>query len=917
MLPSDLQQENSNKPDSVPTVISEVSESNLFKAVIDSCAGSIYIVQDNRIVFHNSQFELLTGYTTSEIGQMEFLDLVHQKDKKLINLLFSNNFKEISQKTSRSFTFRALHRSGEMRWFKSNVSIISWNDQPALLDNCFDITQQKEFERKLVEEEQNFRLLVNGFEDMVFIISKRGVVVQANRSVYNRLGLSEHEVVLRNFWSFFIQLQREEAKHAVSDVFFGKRKIFTAELEKQTGRTIPVEIRLFKGNWSQKEVIFAICQDITLRIESERIIKLSEEKFSKAFDNNAVMMVISSFEEGRFIDVNETFIQTIGLNRDQIIGVTSRELNIFPDIALREKLKNMVRRSGRIRDAETTLIRADGQPIICSFSAELIDIQGELCLLFVINDITERKRAQERIMLSEQRFRQLAELLPEKVFEADSNGILTFANNYLQSFFGFQPGDIGGKIHITDLFNRKSRTMLRNYLKNSKSTHELPSVELIAQKCDGTTFPALTHITAVIEKKKVSRYMGVMVDITARKTQEMELVKAKDQAEEASRAKERFLSTMSHEIRTPMNAVIGMANILLQDNPMDYQMNHLQTLKLSAEGLMALLNDILDFSKIEAGKLVINKNPTNLKQLTEGVFNIYKHTAHKKGVDIKLDFDSSIPETVICDSGRLNQILTNLTSNAIKFTVKGTVTIMVKKIKETNASVNVRFSVVDTGIGIPADKHKLIFQEFTQANPHTTRKFGGTGLGLAISKKLVSLLKGELVVKSQLGKGSEFNFTLSLRKSKKSKEQSILPSGSQVIMGRRGEPVRVLIVEDNEINSFIAIKFLKDWGFETTLAENGAEAIDIIKTNEFDIILMDLEMPVMSGYEATEIIRKLPDQRKRNIPIIALTASAMLDVQAKIFSLGMNGFILKPFNPNDLRSKISELIRVPKPKGKI
>lgn len=886
-------------------------ENDFFRQVIENSSGSIYIVQDDRVVYHNPQFSTITGYPSQDLGQMCFMNLVHAKDKKLISLLFTNNFREITQKTSRSYTFRAQHKNGEMLWFKSNISIISWNGKPALLDNCFDITQQKEFERKLVEEEQNFRLLVNGFEDMVFIISKRGVVVQANRSVYNRLGLMEHEVVLKNFSAFFSMPKREEAKHVVSDAFFGKKVMFSGELLKQDGKIIPVEARIFKGNWSQKEVVFAICQDITLRIQAEQIIKHSEEKFSKAFDNNAVMMVICSFDESRFIDVNETFLKATGFNREQVIGVTSHDLKIFSDVALHEKLKQLIKKSGRVRDFETSILRSDENEILCSLSTELIDIQGEKCFLFVIDDITERKRAQEKILLSEQRFRELAELLPEKVFEADINGYLTFANNYLQDFFGFHLNQMEDKIHITDLFSKKSRGVIRNYLKNSQLEKELPSVELIAQKVNGTTFPTLTHIIAVIENKRVSRFMGVMVDITIRKLQELELIKAKDQAEEASRAKERFLSTMSHEIRTPMNAVIGMANILIQDEPMDYQMDHLQTLKLSAEGLMALLNDILDFSKIEAGKLTINKYPVNLKQTSEGVYNLFKHTAQKKGIDIQLDYDDSIPQTVLCDQGRLNQILTNLISNAIKFTINGGVTISLKKVKETSASVTVKFSVVDTGIGIPTNKQNLIFREFTQANPNTTREFGGTGLGLAISKKLVNMLKGKLDVKSQVGKGSEFYFTLCLRKSKSTKVGVDNPIKSQVPTGKGGKPLSILVVEDNEINSFIAIKFLKDWGFQTTLAENGVEAIECVKENHFDIILMDLEMPVMSGYEATKKIRQLPDPYKREIPIIALTASAMLDVQAKIFSLGMNGFILKPFNPNDLKEKIVELVRKP------
>ncbi len=621
------------------------------------------------------------------------------------------------------------------------------------------------------------------------------------------------------------------------------------------------------------------------------------------------MMTISTLDEGRFLDVNETFLNITGLTREQAVGKTSSELNIFPDIGLRNQLKELILIEGRARDLETIITNTKGQKLICNFSMELIDIQGEPCLLAVLSDITERKQAEEKILLSEQRFRQLAELLPEKVFEADAKGRITFVNNYLLSFFGFDANRFEEGIHISSLFHKKSQKNIKDYLKGSKSSFELPSVELVAQKSDGSQVPVLTHITAVIENGKVNRYMGIMVDISARKQQEIELVRAKEQAEEASKAKEQFLSTMSHEIRTPMNAVIGMANILLQDKPLDYQMDHLKTLKFSAEGLMSLLNDILDFSKIEAGKLAISRFPMSLKSLAEGVCNVHKHIAEKKGISLKLNFDSSIPENVLGDSTRLNQVLTNLTSNAIKFTDKGEISINLKLVKETKSSISVLFSIIDTGIGIPTEKQKLIFQEFTQANYQTTRKYGGTGLGLAISKKLVKMLKGKIEVKSQPGKGSEFFFTLGFPKSRGVAKLQVDDKKSQIIPKRSGKPYRILIVEDNEINSFIAQKFLTNWGIDSQLAENGSIALDMISKNDFDLILMDLEMPVMSGYDATVEIRKLKDPIKSRIPIIALTASAMLDVQTKIFSLGMNAFILKPFNPGDLKSKIAELLK--------
>ena len=882
--------------------------SSQIKTILENAGSGIYIVQNERIVYHNSFFSSLTGYTSEELKGMNFLEIVHPKDKKLIKLLFSNNFREINLKQSRSYTFRVSHKNGELRWFKSNVSLIDWNGKPALLDSCFDITLQKDIEQDLIEEEQNFRLLVNAFEDMVFIISKRHAIIQANRSASDCLRLAENQILLRNFSTFFLEPEREEVRNAMTQAFAGNRVLISGNLETEDGRLIPVETRLFKGNWSQKEVVFAICQDISVRLEAERSIKMSEEKFSKAFDNYAVMMTITTLDSGRYLDVNETFLKTIGIQRKDVIGLTSEDLNIFPEIHRRQELKQLILNEGKAQDLETTIVNRKGEELIILFSAELIDIQDSLCILMVMSDITQRKRAQEKIERSELRFRKLGELLPEMIFEADRKGHITFANNYFISFFGLTPKQIDNQINISTFFERKSQKTISSYIANSQQQPHLPSIELTAVTKTRYHVPVLTHITAILENNEVNRFMGIMVDITTQKQQERELIAAKELAEEASKAKEQFLSIMSHEIRTPMNAVIGMANILLQENPKKSQLENLNTLRYSAENLMSLLNDILDFNKIEAGKLKLFRSPFSLHSLIKGLHTSFKHVANKKGLELRIDFDTSIPEVLVCDSVRINQILTNLVGNALKFTEKGEVSIGVKLVSENQRSALVYFSVSDTGIGIPADKQQMIFQEFTQANLETTRKYGGSGLGLAISKQLVSLLNGNLEVTSQFGKGSNFFFTLKLGKTKASVKKKTIDIDEIKFPERAGKPYRILVVEDNEINSMIALKFLKGWGFVTELAEDGAEAVEKVKNGEFDIILMDLEMPVKSGYEAAMEIRKLNDPVKSKTPIIALSASAMLDIQTKIFSIGMNGFILKPFNPQDLKKKIAILL---------
>lgn len=380
----------------------------------------------------------------------------------------------------------------------------------------------------------------------------------------------------------------------------------------------------------------------------------------------------------------------------------------------------------------------------------------------------------------------------------------------------------------------------------------------------------------------------------------IQLNKAKELAEAAAKAKEEFLSTMSHEIRTPMNAVIGMTNILIDEEPRKDQVENLKTLEFSANNLLNLINDILDFSKIEAGKIEIEKVEFNLRELINNLIDTLKITSKKKGIKLLLDFDENqLQRTIVGDPTRITQIITNLVSNAIKFTETGYVKLICKVTEKNEEFADIYFAVEDTGIGIPEDRVDAIFESFTQASSNTTRKFGGTGLGLAITKRLVELQGGQIEVDSVLGEGSIFYYNLKFALGKSlsaaAKEKEIVPISRGGLTG-----VKVLIAEDNLINQVVAKKILLKWDVEITIANDGLEAVNCLKKESFDIILMDINMPNMDGCEATKTIRAMSDPEKSNIPIIALTASILSSANAKLFEAGMNSYVGKPFKPEEL-----------------
>ena len=387
-----------------------------------------------------------------------------------------------------------------------------------------------------------------------------------------------------------------------------------------------------------------------------------------------------------------------------------------------------------------------------------------------------------------------------------------------------------------------------------------------------------------------------------------ELEKAKAKVEEGSKAKSEFLSTMSHEIRTPMNAIIGMTNLLVKDNPREDQLEQLEILDFSAKTLLSLINDILDFSKIESGRIEFEGLSFNLEHLLNGVLESFRFTAEKKDVSLYLDLEEKIPQTIVGDPNRLTQILNNLVSNAVKFTEEGSVGVVVSLEEQMEEDLTIQFSVVDTGIGISEEKQEEIFDSFTQEKSETSRVFGGTGLGLTISKKLVELQGGTITLESEKGQGSTFAITMPFKKEesaeKENVRQNVDPNMLDSLSG-----AKVLLVEDNAINQKVMIRFLEKWDIEVIVAANGAEAVrKMEESSTINMVLMDLQMPEMDGYEATRNIRQLESNYKANVPIIALTAAALKEVKEKVFASGMNDFLTKPFNPPELHKKLEYYI---------
>lgn len=540
---------------------------------------------------------------------------------------------------------------------------------------------------------------------------------------------------------------------------------------------------------------------------------------------------------------------------------------------------------------------------IDGFLIKPIDRQKLFALLTKVGS----QKIQENIAkVNEEKFMALAASANDAIIMLDGVGLVNFWNRAAEVMFGYS---------FEQIVNASIERLLVSVDGTSLTIDGIRSHEMVLDKAVviseysalpriGPSFPVEISFTT-FKVGGLDQFLLIIRDVSERKKREEELLTALDRANEATRAKQQFLSVMSHEIRTPLNGILGAVNLLLQENPREDQLDYFKTLEFSGNHLLSLVNDILDFSKIEANRIQFERIDFNLRELVKGLMKIFAFKANDKGIELKLNVAESIPDVVKGDPMRLNQILTNLIGNAVKFTEKGEISLKINITEQHEKFLRCRFEVTDTGIGILPEKLSTIFEFFSQADTNTTRKYGGTGLGLAITRKLVELQNGTIEVLSEVNKGSSFSFELTFEVAIMAGNREVKASGN---LQHSLKGIRILLVEDNKINQMIAGKFLNRWDAVVVIAENGKEALEKSLESKFDIILMDLQMPELDGYETSRLIRARADDYSLNIPIIALTASAYNEVKDGVMLSGMNDIINKPFIPDELNRIVHEYV---------
>lgn len=644
----------------------------------------------------------------------------------------------------------------------------------------------------------------------------------------------------------------------------------------------------------------------------QNAITQSEAKFSTVFHSAPVMITLHDMEKGTLIDANEQFYSISGYSKDEIIGKTSIESGWLCQDE-RQRLVQAFQQSGRLEGFEVVAKNKDQQRVVCLCNAEVVSVDGQQCILTTAQDITDRIALEERLQRSHQMIENTGSIA---TFKDPQLKYIDVNESFLKLFGVLALDEIVGKSDESVLHGIISPEQLHEKKKSDTKALGLSSGEYLTIEEHFTDEESVdrTFLTKKFPIFQVNgdKLLGVATlssEITDQKDLERELVRSKEKAEVANRAKSDFLANMSHEIRTPLNGIMGMLQLIEATQLDQEQKEYSEAATKSVDRLTHLLTDILDLSRIEAGKARLDLQPADIKKVTADVYQLFKITADQSGIDLYCEMDAAIPDALMIDRVRVQQILNNLVGNALKYTTNGYVRLEAhKQLRDDHKQFRILFIISDTGIGISDEDIDKLFQPFTQASGGYTRTHEGAGLGLAISKQLITLMEGEIAIESVVDRGT--SVFVSIPAEIAEPETPSPPIAATLMRKDHESNQKILLVEDDDVNGYAARVMLEKAGFHAHHVSNGLEALNSLKNNHFDAVLMDIQMPVMNGIEATQAIRRgEAGEASSSIPIIAMTAYAMAGDSETFLDAGMDNYLPKPVDKSSLLHMLDEVLR--------
>lgn len=783
------------------------------------------------------------------------------------------------------------------------------------------------------DSQERAEMLIETALDAVVSMDENGTIIGWNAQAEPVFGHAAEEALGKDLTTLIVPPSHRDAHRAGLKRYLqtGEARILGKRIEvtglRADGSLFPMELTISKLLQNGRHYFTAYIRDISARRQAEEELRTLLAQMTAVFNASPVAASIATLASGTFLQINRNVTRDFGWTEDDLIGRTSVEVGLWADNQDRDAILSKLRQYGRITDHNTTWYHKDGTQHPVSISAEVMQFQGQTCILAFAIDITERTQNEDRI----RKLSMAVEQSPVVVAITDLEGKLEYVNDAFVQSSGYSKSEALGKnprVLQSGHTPRETYTQMWDALTAGQAW----SGVLYNRRKDGTDYTESARITPIRQPDgRISHYMASKEDITDKvrmqaeleqhrdhleelvERRTLELQDARDAAEAANRAKSAFLANMSHEIRTPMNAIVGFAHLMRRDNPSPAQTERLVKIEAAANHLLSIINDILDLSKIEAGRLTLEVTDFHLGSLLDNVYSLVADQARAKGLVVNVNPDS-VPVWLRGDPTRLRQALLNFAGNAIKFTSSGFVAIRAILLSDAADGVDVRFEVEDTGIGIAPEKQASLFQAFEQADVSTTRKYGGTGLGLAITRRLAQLMGGEAGFNSVPGHGSTFWFSARLQHGVGPMQADVTLFGNSAETElKRYAGTRILLADDVDINREIAQQLLEHTGLVIDCAADGRQAVDLARQAPYGLVLMDLQMPVLDGFDATRAIHELPHHR--HTPVLAMTANAFDEDRRACMDAGMVDFIAKPVDPVLLFTTLLKWLPAPQAKS--
>ncbi len=785
-----------------------------------------------------------------------------------------------------------------------------------------NMTGERLSERKLLELSQRLEVHLDNSPLAVVEFAPDGTILLWSVAAERLFGWTAAEIASRNLSEFPWLIEHGAAKQS--------ERRPAARSRTKDGRILDLE-------WHQSEcrnpggrLVSTLWRglDVTARNRAEQAVRENEERF-RAVLEQAPSGITNLDETGRFLSVNDKYCRIVGYSREELLGRTFQDITHPGDVALDEQnLQALLEGSIPGYSREKRYIRKDGATVWVNITvARVCDSAGKFqSLLAIVDDISGRKKAEERLQQSHDRYRFLADAMPQMVFTATPDGQADYHNRSWLAYTGRTFNAMLGRGWAAAVHPEDADLCLSGW-ESALAAGKPYETETRLRRADGEYRWHLIRATPMRDAGgSILQWVGAAIDIEDRKRAAAELerkvleqtAEAREQAqraEQASLAKSEFLAMMSHEIRTPMNVIVGLADLIEERALPDNQREYVCRLRRASATLLTVINDILDLAAVESRRLSLQKIPFEPGAVVQSVVSIMEIRARARGLSLMCDMASSLPPRLTGDPDRLHQVLLNLVGNAVKFTEQGSVRLLVTGMVD-NGLAMLTFSVADTGIGIPTDKQALIFEPFTQADSSITRQYGGTGLGLTISRQLVDLMEGRMWLESEPGRGSTFSFSVTFPvlepKIPAARVEASAPapgsSERRTPAPEQAESRReILLVDDSPDNVFLIQEFLKDSPYTVDVAENGMDALTKVQTRHYDVVLMDVQMPVIDGHTATRVIRAWEvENHTPPVPILALTAHALLGEVEKSMQVGCNAHLSKPIQRQALLAALAQ-----------